>query len=77
MLHWIALSTNQQEARIIGVDEQDRALFREALDLFKRHVETQEKSWRAIQGWRFAVRIMFPMIVLVGALALMSLFHLW
>ena len=55
------------------MDEETKALAREALDTYKRHVDILEKNYRAVTGWTFPIRIWGPVIVL-GLLAWL-LFH--
>jgi len=48
------------------MDEETKALAREALDTYKRHVDVLEKNYRAVTGWSFPLRMWIPVVILLS-----------
>jgi hypothetical protein len=55
------------------MDEETKALLREAVGLYKRHVEMLEDQRRALTGWRyipFALKLFFPVLLVLVFMSL-------
>ncbi len=54
------------------MDEEDRALIREALALFKRYVEQLEKNGRLVEGWSPTLRVVVSIAILLAVAGLVA-----
>lgn len=54
------------------MDEEERALLREALGLFRRYVEQLEKNTRMVESWNPGLRLVVAIAVLFAIAGLVA-----